>query len=115
MKAVRASTLICRDANDYFLDDIERAIHYFLCVIKSVLESNSLVAGGGAIEVAISNYVNDYARTLCTHVQLSNAEYSEALLLIPNTIYLKASMDAIDLISKLRVIQNAAQKAYYPN
>jgi len=111
MKAARASTIICRGANDFFLDEIERSIHDSLCVIKRVLESNSLVAGGGAVEVALSVYLDDYARTLGTREQLAVAEYSEALLVIPKTLSLNAAKDATDLISKLRVFHNAAQKA----
>jgi T-complex protein 1 subunit alpha len=64
MKATRAQTIILRGANDFFLDEIERSIHDSLCVVKRVLESNSLVSGGGAVEVALSIYLDDYARTL---------------------------------------------------
>lgn len=66
MKTARASTIICRGANEFFLDEIERSIHDSLCVIKRVLESNSIVAGGGAVEVSLSVYLDDFARTLGT-------------------------------------------------
>lgn len=64
MKATRAQTIILRGANEFFLDEVERSLHDSLCVIKRVLESNSIVAGGGAVEVALSVYLDDYARTL---------------------------------------------------
>jgi T-complex protein 1 subunit alpha len=64
MKQVRAQTIILRGANDYFLDEIERSIHDSLCVVKRVLESNAVVAGGGAVEVALSVFLDDFARTL---------------------------------------------------
>lgn len=111
MKTARASTIIVRGANDFFLDEIERSIHDSLCVIKRVLESNSVVAGGGAVEVALSVYLDDYARTLGTREQLAIAEFSEALLVIPKTLAMNAAKDATDLISKLRVFHNHAQKA----
>jgi len=79
MQTARASTIIVRGANDFFLEEIERSIHDSLCVIKRVLESNSLVAGGGCVEVALSVYLDDYARTLGTREQLAIAEFSEAL------------------------------------
>lgn len=93
-----------------FLDEIERSLHDSLCVIKRVLESNSLVAGGGAIEVGLSIYLDDYARTLGSREQLAIAEFSEALLVIPKTLALNAAKDATDLLAKLRVFHNAAQK-----
>jgi T-complex protein 1 subunit alpha len=61
-----AQTIIVRGANEFFLDEIERSLHDSLCVVKRVLESNSLVAGGGAVEVALSIFLDDFARTLST-------------------------------------------------
>jgi T-complex protein 1 subunit alpha len=46
------------------LEEVERSMHDSLCVIKRVLESNSVVAGGGSVEVALSVYLDDFARTL---------------------------------------------------
>ena len=111
MKEQRASTIIIRGANEFFLDEIDRSIHDSLCVVKRVLESNSVVAGGGAVEVALSIYLDDFSRTLGTREQLAIAEFSEALLVIPKTLAMNAAKDATDLIAKLRVFHNAAQKA----
>lgn len=110
MKATRAQTIILRGANDYFLDEAERSIHDSLCVVKRVLESNAVVAGGGAVEIALSIFLDDFARTLGTREQLAIAEFSEALLVIPKTLAINAAKDATDLIAKLRVFHNAAQK-----
>jgi T-complex protein 1 subunit alpha len=66
MKNKRAPTIVVRGANEFFLDEIERSIHDSLCVVKRVLESNSVVAGGGSVEVALSVYLDDFARTLGT-------------------------------------------------
>lgn len=77
-------------------------------MIKRVLESNSLVSGGGAVEVALSVYLDNFARTLGTREQLAIAEFSEALLIIPKTLAMNAAKDATDLIAKLRVFHNAA-------
>ena len=109
MSKTRAQTIICRGANEFFLDEIERSIHDSLCVVKRVLESRSVVAGGGAVEVALSIYLDDFARTLGTREQLAIAEYSEALLVIPKTLAMNAAKDATDLIAKLRVFHHAAQ------
>lgn len=110
MKETRAQTIILRGANDFFLDEIERSLHDSLCVIKRVLESDSLVAGGGAVEIALSIFLDDFARTLGSREQLAIAEFSEALLVIPKTLALNAAKDATDLIAKMRVFHNAAQK-----
>lgn len=111
MAQTRAQTIVLRGANDFFLDEVERSLHDSLCVIKRVLESNSVVAGGGSVEVALSVYLDDFARTLGSREQLAIAEFSEALQVIPKVLALNAAKDATDLLAKLRVFHNAAQKA----
>ncbi|GMI34185.1 hypothetical protein TeGR_g763, partial [Tetraparma gracilis] len=59
-----ASTIVLRGANEYMLDEMDRALHDSLCVIKRMLESNSLVAGGGAVETSLSIALEEYATTI---------------------------------------------------
>jgi T-complex protein 1 subunit alpha len=111
MSQTRAQTIILRGANEFFLDEVERSLHDSLCVIKRVLESNSVVAGGGSVEVALSVYLDDFARTLGSREQLAVAEFSEALQIIPKILALNAAKDATELLAKLRVFHNASQKS----
>lgn len=53
-----------RGANDFLLDEMERSLHDSLCVIKRVLESKSVVPGGGAVEAAVSIYLENFATSL---------------------------------------------------
>lgn len=92
------------------LDEIQRSINDSLQVIKRILESNSIVAGGGAVEAALSVYLDDFARTLGSREQLAIAEFSDALLVIPKTLAINAAKDATDLIAKLKVFHNSASK-----
>lgn len=43
---------------------MERSVHDALCVVKRVLESHLVVPGGGAVETALSVYLENFARTL---------------------------------------------------
>ena len=79
--------------------------------MKRIIESNSVVVGGGAVEVALSIFLDDFARTLGSREQLAIAEFSEALLVIPKTLAINAAKDATDLLAKMRVFHNAAQKS----
>lgn len=45
-------------------DEMERSIHDALCVVKRVLESKSVVPGGGAVEAALSIYLENYATSM---------------------------------------------------
>ena len=46
------------------VDEMERSVHDALCVVKRVLESHLVVPGGGAVETALSVYLENFARTL---------------------------------------------------
>ena len=45
-------------------DEMERSVHDALCVVKRVLESKKVVPGGGAVEAALSIYLENYATSL---------------------------------------------------
>ena len=56
-----------------------------------MLESNVLVAGGGAVETALSIYLESFATTLGSREQLAIADFAEALLVIPKTLAVNAA------------------------
>ncbi|KAH9028165.1 T-complex protein 1 [Lactarius hengduanensis] len=90
---------------------MERGLHDTLSVIKRTLESGSVVPGGGAVESALSIYLENFATTLGSREQLAIAEFATALLVIPKTLAVNAAKDATDLVAKLRSYHNAAQNA----
>ena len=63
-KAHSSASIILRGANDYMLDEMERALHDSLSVVKRTLESGKVVPGGGAVETALSIYLENFATTL---------------------------------------------------
>ncbi|KAM0000156.1 putative chaperonin Cpn60/TCP-1 family, groEL-like apical domain superfamily [Helianthus debilis subsp. tardiflorus] len=71
-----AVSVILRGANDFMLDEMDRALHDALCIVKRTLESNSVVAGGGAVEAALSVYLEYLATTLGSREQLAIAEFA---------------------------------------
>jgi len=110
-KVVNSASIVLRGANDYMLDEMERALHDTLSVIKRTLESGSVVPGGGAVETALSIYLENFATSLGSREQLAIAEFASALLVIPKTLSVNAAKDSTDLVAKLRSCHNAAQNA----
>ncbi|KZO95728.1 T-complex protein 1 [Calocera viscosa TUFC12733] len=110
-KVVNSSSIILRGANDYMLDEMERALHDTLSIIKRTLESGQVVPGGGAVETALSIYLENFATTLGSREQLAIAEFANALLIIPKTLAVNAAKDSTDLVAKLRAYHYAAQTA----
>ncbi|KAK4259338.1 hypothetical protein QN277_005680 [Acacia crassicarpa] len=108
-KNTSAVSLILRGANDYMLDEMDRALHDALSIVKRTLESNTVVAGGGAVEAALSVYLEYLATTLGSREQLAIAEFAESLLIIPKVLAVNAAKDATELVAKLRAYHHTAQ------
>lgn len=105
-----AASLVLRGPNDYTLDEMERSLHDSLCVVKRTLESAHVVPGGGAVECALSIYLENFATTVGSREQLAIAEFASALLVIPKTLAVNAAKDSADLIAKLRSYHAASQQ-----
>ena len=108
-KSGRAATVLLRGANDYMLDEMDRSLHDAFCIVKRVLESGKVVPGGGAVEAALSVYLENFATTLGSREQLAIAEFADALLIIPKTLAVNAAKDATELVAKLRAYHHTAQ------
>merc|ERR1711970_1418391 len=110
MKSRTAASIIIRGANDFMCDEIERAVHDALCVVKRVGESKSVVPGGGCVEAALSIFLENYAGTMASKEQLAVSEFAQALLVIPRTLAVNAAKDAAELVAKLRSFHDASQR-----
>eukprot|EP01102_Stenamoeba_stenopodia_P007997 TRINITY_DN2263_c0_g1_i1.p1 TRINITY_DN2263_c0_g1~~TRINITY_DN2263_c0_g1_i1.p1 ORF type:complete len:439 (+),score=106.16 TRINITY_DN2263_c0_g1_i1:205-1521(+) len=63
-KNQKSASIILRGANSQMLDEMERSLHDSLCIIQRTLESGKVVPGGGAVEAALSIYLENFATTL---------------------------------------------------
>lgn len=108
-KAKSAASIILRGANDFMVEEMDRSIHDALCVVKRVMESRSIVPGGGCVEAALSIYLENFATSLASREQLAIAEFANSLLIIPKTLTVNAAKDSADLVAKLRAYHNASQ------
>lgn len=108
-KTSKTASVILRGPNSMMLDEMERSLHDAICIIKRTLESKAVVPGGGAVEAALSIYLEEFAHTLGSREQLAIAEFAEALLIIPKILAVNAAQDSTDLVAKLRAYHNSAQ------
>jgi len=105
----KSATILLRGANLFMLEEADRSVHDALCAVARTLESNHVVPGGGAVEVALSLHLEDFARTFDSYEQWAISEFAEALVTIPKTLANNAALDAIDLLALLRVRHHASQ------
>ena len=104
-------TVLIRGGSQRVVDEVDRSIHDSLMVVKDVIETPSIVTGGGSAEAYLAGQLNEYADSFDGREQLAIKQYAEALESIPLTIAENAGMDPIDTIISLRAKQNSGKKA----
>jgi len=95
-------TFVLRGGSEQFIAESERSIHDSLMVVKQSLNSQAVVAGGGAVEMEVSKYLRDYALTIEGKEQLIVKAYAKALEVIPRQLSENAGFDSTDVLSALR-------------
>lgn len=78
-------------------DEMERSVHDALCVVKRVLESKSVVPGGGAVEAALSIYLENYATSMVRILPLRLLFINLILDLILSDFHLLAILSSTHL------------------
>lgn len=95
-------SILCRGSNALMLDECERSVHDALCVIRSLVKSKFVVAGGGAPEIELSLQLSKYAKTLSGKQSYCIKAYAEALEVIPYTLAENAGLNPITIVTELR-------------
>ncbi|KAK6119472.1 hypothetical protein DH2020_046788 [Rehmannia glutinosa] len=98
----RTATIVLRGGADQFIEEAERSLHDAIMIVRRALRSSTVVAGGGAIDMEISRYLRQHARTIAGKSQLFINSYAKALEVIPRQLCDNAGFDATDVLNKLR-------------
>ena len=104
-------TVLIRGGSQRVVDEVDRSIHDALMVVKDVIETPFIVAGGGSPEAYLSSQLKEWADTFDGREQLAIKQYAESLEAIPLTIAENAGMDPIDTIISLRAKQASGKKS----
>ena len=103
-------TMLIRGGSQRVVDEVDRSIHDSLMVVKDVIETPAIVAGGGAPEALLAAFLKDWSGRFDGRQQLAIKKYAEALEVIPLTIAENAGMDPIDTMVTLRAKQSEGKK-----
>ncbi|OEU15670.1 t-complex protein 1 eta subunit [Fragilariopsis cylindrus CCMP1102] len=95
-------TIVLRGGTEQFIAESERSVHDALMVVKRTIQSGSVVAGGGAVEMCVSNSLRRRALEIEGKEQLIVSAYSKALEVIPRQLCENAGLDATDVLAALR-------------
>jgi T-complex protein 1 subunit eta len=98
----KTATIILRGGGEQFLDEAERSIHDAIMVVRRTAKHNTVVAGGGALEMEVSSYLREQSKQLPDKQQNILAAFAKALEAIPRQLAQNAGLDSIDILAQLR-------------
>eukprot|EP00250_Pteridium_aquilinum_P029667 c39928_g1_i1 orf=514-2196(-) len=96
------ATIVLRGGADQFIEEAERSLHDAIMIVRRALKNSAVVPGGGAIDMELSRYLRQHARTIAGKSQLFINSYAKALEVIPRQLCDNAGFDATDVLNKLR-------------
>jgi len=109
-KDPKSVVILIRGGTELIIDEVDRAIHDALCVVRDVVEDQKVVGGGGAPELETAIQLRKFASTLGGREQLAVEVFADSLDIIPKTLAENAGLDQIDILMKLRASHQKGNK-----
>ncbi|MBN2604067.1 MAG: TCP-1/cpn60 chaperonin family protein [Candidatus Thermoplasmatota archaeon] len=109
-KNPKAVSIIIRGGTEHVVDELERALHDSLSVIKVALEDGKITAGGGSAATEIGMALREYAPTVGGREQMAIEAFANAIEIIPKTLSQNAGLDPIDIMLELRRLHKQGNK-----
>jgi len=101
-KNPKAVSILIRGGTEHVVDELERALHDALSVVKAALEDGKMTVGGGAAATAIAMALRDYAPTIGGREQMAIEAFADAIEVVPKTLAENAGLDPIDMMLEIR-------------
>ncbi len=107
----KAVSLLIRGGTEHVVDELERGVHDALSVVKGALEDGKMTPGGGAVAIAVSMALRDYASSVGGREQMAIEAFANAIEVVPKTLSENAGLDPVDIMLELRN-QHKKRKRY---
>ena len=101
-KNPKSVSILLKGGLKKILDSAEVSLHDVLCVIAKIIDTQMVVAGGGAIYMELAKRLKEYANEVQGKAQLAVSAFALALEEIPRTLVKNAGLDEVEMITKLR-------------
>lgn len=95
-------SILVRGSNQLVLDEAERSLHDALCVVRSLVQQQYLVPGGGAPETEVSVLLSRAAKSASGMEAYCIEAFAEALNVIPFTLAENAGLPPVEIVTELR-------------
>jgi len=97
----RVATIVVRGSTPNIMDDVERAIHDGVNVVKSMGRDARFVPGAGATELLIADAITAFGEAQPGLEQYAINKFGLALEVVPRTLAENAGLDATNMIAEM--------------
>lgn len=97
-----ACTILLRGGAEQFIAETERSLHDAIMIVRRAKKNDTIVAGGGAIEMELSRHIREIAMTIKDKEQFFWKAYAKAFEVIPQQLCFNAGIDGLDILNQLR-------------
>lgn len=98
----KTSTIILRGGAEQFIKEAERSLNDAIMIVRRVIKSETIVPGGGAVEMELSKLLREYALQIKGKEQLIINAFAKSLEVIPRTLAENAGLESNEVMNKLR-------------
>ncbi len=100
-KNPKAATLLLRGGLEHSINEAEIAVKSAIKVLAKLMDTKSIVGGGGAFEMELAKRIRDFAIKSGGKEQIAIQAYADAIEELPKTLVRNAGMDEIDVIGEI--------------
>ncbi|MFX0141070.1 MAG: thermosome subunit beta, partial [Candidatus Hodarchaeota archaeon] len=101
-KNPKSVSILLKGGLDKILSTAEVSLNDVLSVIAKIIDTKTVVAGGGAIYIELAKRIRSYANEIGGKEQLSVNAFALALEEIPKTLIKNAGLEEIEQLTELR-------------
>jgi thermosome len=101
-KNPKAVSILLRGGTEHVVDELERAVHDSLSVVKVALEDAKMTVGAGSAATEISMALRNYSPSVGGRQQMAIESFADSIDMIPKTLASNAGLDPIDIMLELR-------------
>merc|ERR1711959_483039 len=107
-----ACSIVLRGASAHILDEAERSLHDALAVLYQTVQETRVVYGGGAMECAMAQAVQDKMANVEGKESLAMEAFAKALRTMPSIMSDNAGYDSAELLGALRAAHAKGQHSH---
>lgn len=103
-------SILVRGSNMLVLHEAERSLHDALCVVRSLVKNRSIIPGGGAPEIEISQALEEYSQKLGGVTGIVVEYFAKALEIIPFTLAENCGLNPTKIVTEIRARHKKGEK-----